>query len=110
MGRNATEVDVEEIIEMASKASVPDQQKQVQENIHSQIINFCISMDEILLLDMTMKNEQHEAAAESSIAPRRSGLSFAVGKSGRPTHRPSELTVAISFINCLHFFFSRVHL
>ncbi|KAL9251605.1 hypothetical protein AKJ16_DCAP14832 [Drosera capensis] len=42
LGREATEADAEEIIDIASKASLADQQKQVQENIHSQIKVFTI--------------------------------------------------------------------
>ncbi|KAJ1422100.1 DNA-binding barrel domain superfamily [Sesbania bispinosa] len=49
LGKNADEADAEEIIEMANKASVADQQMQVQENIHSQIKAFCTFMDELLL-------------------------------------------------------------
>lgn len=50
LGRDAEEADAEEIIEMAGKATLSEQQKQVQENIHYQLENFCASMDEILLL------------------------------------------------------------
>ncbi|KAL0648388.1 hypothetical protein Bca4012_046679 [Brassica carinata] len=49
LGRDAEEADAEEIIEMAGKATLSEQQKQVQENIHYQLENFCASMDEILL-------------------------------------------------------------
>ncbi|KAJ0266130.1 hypothetical protein HA466_0001760 [Hirschfeldia incana] len=51
LGRDAEEADAEEIIEMAGKATLSEQQKQVQENIHYQLENFCASMDEILLPD-----------------------------------------------------------
>ncbi|KDP37559.1 hypothetical protein JCGZ_05998 [Jatropha curcas] len=85
LGRNAEEADAEEIIELASKASVVDQQKQIQENIHFQIKNFCLSMDEILLPNLKKGNNPGEALAQSNTAPRRSGLSFAVGKSGPAT-------------------------
>jgi hypothetical protein len=90
LGKNAEEADAEEIIEMASKASVADQQKQVQENIHFQITNFCSTMNEILLPDLEKRSQKDEAPAQSNAAPRRSGLSFAVGKSGPPTDRPGE--------------------
>lgn len=92
MGKNAEEADAEEIIEMASKASVADQQKQVQENIHFQITNFCSTMNEILLPDLEKRSQKDEAPAQSNAVPRRSGLSFAVGKSGPPTDRPGEFT------------------
>jgi len=62
---------------MASKASFADQQMQVQENVHSQFKKFCTFMDEILLPNEKMVNE-HEP---ESTVPRRSGLSFAVGRS-----------------------------
>ncbi|KAF2289365.1 hypothetical protein GH714_035418 [Hevea brasiliensis] len=68
LGRKVEEADAEEIIEMASKASVADQQKLVQENIHSQIENFCTAMDEILLPDMKRKNEPGEALGQSDTA------------------------------------------
>lgn len=89
LGKNAEEADADEIIEMGSKASVADQQKQVQENIHFQITNFCSAMNEILLPDLEKRSKKDEAPAQSNAAPRRSGLSFAVGKSGPPTDRPA---------------------
>lgn len=89
MGSDAEESEIEEIIEMASKASVVDQQKQVQENIHSQIKNFCSSMDKILL-PTKEGNELDEPSAQPTAAPRRSGLSFAVGKVGPPANRPGK--------------------
>ncbi|KAJ9184854.1 hypothetical protein P3X46_004540 [Hevea brasiliensis] len=89
--RNVEEADAEEIIEMASKASVADQEKQVQENIHSQIENFCTAMDEILLPDMNKKSEPGEPLGQSDTASCHSGLSLAVGKSDQPTVRPAQL-------------------
>ncbi|KAJ8759301.1 hypothetical protein K2173_006821 [Erythroxylum novogranatense] len=83
LGRDAEEADTEEIIDMASKASVSDQQKQVHENVHYQIQHFCKSMDEILLI-----KKPDEASAVSPGASRSSGLSFAVGKSGPPINSP----------------------
>ncbi|KAG8646631.1 hypothetical protein MANES_09G017800v8 [Manihot esculenta] len=68
---------------MASKASVADQQKQVQENIHYQIGNFCTAMDEILNPDTNKRNEPGEPLGQSDTAPCQSGLSLAVGKSSR---------------------------
>ncbi|KAG8648931.1 hypothetical protein MANES_08G053300v8 [Manihot esculenta] len=88
LGRKAEEADAEQIIEMATKASVADQQKQVQENIHCQMENFCTAMDEILHPDVNKKNEPGEALGQSETA-RRSGLSFAVGKSGPSTVCPA---------------------
>ncbi|XP_022724904.1 uncharacterized protein LOC111281442 [Durio zibethinus] len=84
LGKNADEADAEEIIDMASKASVADQQNQVQENIHYQIKNLCTSMDGILLPDI---NEPQEL--QSNANPSRSGLSFAVGRNGPITNRPA---------------------
>ncbi|KAJ9184849.1 hypothetical protein P3X46_004535 [Hevea brasiliensis] len=89
LGRNVEEADAEEIIEMASKASVADQEKQVQEKIHSQIENFCTAMDEILLPDMNKKSEPGEPLGQSDTASCHGGLSLAVGKSGQPTVRPA---------------------
>ncbi|XVF01778.1 hypothetical protein REPUB_Repub04eG0118600 [Reevesia pubescens] len=84
LGKNADEADAEEIIDMASKASVADQQKQVQENIHYQIQNFCTAMHGILLPDI---NETQES--QSNATPSRSGLSFAVGRNGPTTNHPA---------------------
>ncbi|GAB2275291.1 hypothetical protein Dimus_010051 [Dionaea muscipula] len=67
---------------MASKASLADQQKQVQENIHSQIKDFCAFMDDILLPVKTTPGEAHESSNQIKSAPRRSGLSFAIGSNG----------------------------
>lgn len=91
LGRDAEEADAEEIIDMAGKASLSDQQQQVQDNIHSQIKRFCLSMDEILLLPE--KNVPIESSAASNAAPRRSGLSFAVGLTARPTDSPGEFSI-----------------
>ncbi|XWS68480.1 hypothetical protein CRYUN_Cryun04dG0094200 [Craigia yunnanensis] len=84
LGKNADEADAEEIIDMASKVSVADQQKQVQENIHYQIKNFCTAMNEILLPDINKPQE-----SQSNATPSRSGLSFAVGGSGPTIGRPA---------------------
>ncbi|XP_010522140.1 PREDICTED: uncharacterized protein LOC104800863 [Tarenaya hassleriana] len=81
LGRNAEEADAEEIIEMAGQASISEQQKQVQENIHYQIENFCSLMDEILLPDVDKDKEQMETGSQMTSPPRKSGLSFAVGRS-----------------------------
>ena len=81
IGKDADEADIEEIIDMASKAPLPDQQTQVQENIHSNIRTFCKLMDEILI---PIKNfdESHEPGAQMNRASHRSGLSLAVGSAG----------------------------
>ncbi|WVZ22175.1 hypothetical protein V8G54_000719 [Vigna mungo] len=86
LGKNADEARTEEIIEMAGKASFADQQMQVQENVHSQIKTFCTFMDEILLPKEKMVN-QHEP---ESTVPRRSGLSFAVGRSNLVQNKLGE--------------------
>ncbi|KAK7264128.1 hypothetical protein RJT34_31732 [Clitoria ternatea] len=79
LGKNAEEADAEEIIEMARKASVADQQMQVQENVHSQIKTFCTFMDEILLPNERMMNDQFSQQAISS--PQHSRLSSAEASS-----------------------------
>ncbi|XP_075663581.1 uncharacterized protein LOC142633244 isoform X2 [Castanea sativa] len=92
LGRDAEEADAEEIIEMASKASLADQQKLVQENIHAQIKSFSMSMDEILLPDSKRIGEAHELPPQPTAAPRRSGLGFAVGRHDQPTDHPGTST------------------
>ncbi|KAE9450978.1 hypothetical protein C3L33_17146, partial [Rhododendron williamsianum] len=66
LGRNADEKDAEEIIDMAGKASLADQQKQVQDNIHSQIKTFSTWMDEILLPDSKSINESAESNSQKN--------------------------------------------
>ncbi|CAN6675236.1 unnamed protein product [Malus baccata var. baccata] len=83
-GRDADEADVDKIIDMANKASIADQQIQVQENIHLQIKNFCVSMDEVLLPNVKKINEGTESPKQSNAATRRSAFSFAIGRSGPP--------------------------
>ncbi|KAH0683935.1 hypothetical protein KY285_021413 [Solanum tuberosum] len=80
LGRNAEEADAEEIIDMANKASLDDQQKQVHENVHSQVTNFCSYMDDILLLDQKVKDNQATSPATPHSSPRSSGLGLAVGR------------------------------
>ncbi|KAF9608096.1 hypothetical protein IFM89_006023 [Coptis chinensis] len=89
LGRDATETDAEEIIDMASKAALADQQKQVQENIHSQIKSFSTLMDEILVPNFKNSNDPPNISG----VPRRSGLSFAVGKGGPPPNQPGDTVV-----------------
>ncbi|XAR72273.1 hypothetical protein NMG60_11018855 [Bertholletia excelsa] len=88
LGKDAEEADIEEIIQMAGKASVSDQQKQVQENIHSQIKTFCASMDEVLLPDSKIVDESLESPSQRTMAPSRSGLSLAVGRISQPNNTP----------------------
>lgn len=97
LGRNADEADAEDIIDMASKASLEDQQKQVQENIHSQIKTFCNTLDGLLLPDSKNMNELPESCSQINTAPRRSGLSFAVGTECPPSDNSGEyLSAALS--------------
>lgn len=64
---------------MANKASLADQQKQVHENVHSQVSNFCRYMDDILLLDQKVKYNQAKSPMTPNSSPRSSGLGLAVG-------------------------------
>ncbi|KAG9442273.1 hypothetical protein H6P81_018127 [Aristolochia fimbriata] len=77
LGNDVAEADTEEIIELASKASLADQQKQVQENIHSQIKSFCSAMDEVLR--PSLKSSEIKSANAHEL-PRRSGLTYAIGR------------------------------
>ncbi|OIW01876.1 hypothetical protein TanjilG_31058 [Lupinus angustifolius] len=86
LGKSADEADVEEIIEGSSKTSATDQQIQVQENVHSQIKTFCTFMDEILLPSEKTVTDPFESSQQANTLPRRSGLSFAVGRSVSPTN------------------------
>lgn len=81
LGKDADEADAEEIIDIATKASLADQQKQVQENIHSQIETFCTTMDDVLLPNLQSTEKIRELIEEKNIPSRRSGLSLAVGQS-----------------------------
>ncbi|KAH0934816.1 LOW QUALITY PROTEIN: hypothetical protein HID58_011933 [Brassica napus] len=78
LGREALETDAEEIIEMAGKTSLSEQQKQVQDNIHYQVENFCSLMDGILCPHVSKKEPGSQPATPP---PRQSGLTFAVGGS-----------------------------
>lgn len=92
MGRDAEEADAEEIIEMAAKATLSEQQNQVQENIHYQVENFCSLMDEILLPDINKTEELNESESESRSPPCKSSPSFAIGRENNdPTaDKPGE--------------------
>ncbi|KAF6160840.1 hypothetical protein GIB67_036041 [Kingdonia uniflora] len=89
LGREAEAEDAEKIIEMASKSSLTDQQKQVQENIYCQIKTFGTSMDEIFFPNHEKRNDQLKSSPYNDSTQRHSGLSFAVGKSGPPTNKPA---------------------
>ncbi|XP_016485363.1 uncharacterized protein LOC107805792 isoform X2 [Nicotiana tabacum] len=65
---------------MANKASLADQQKQVQENVHSQVTSFCGHMDDILLPDHKFKDNQATLPITTSSSPDSSGLGVAVGR------------------------------
>lgn len=80
LGENAEEKDAEEIIDLASKASVDQQQKQVQENVHYQLRSICQAMDSFLHPDSA--NDPPKDPSEGDNHSRRSGLSFAVGGVG----------------------------
>lgn len=90
LGRNADEKDAEEIIDMAGKASLADQQKQVQDNIHSQIKTFSTWLDEILLPDSKSINESAESNSQKNTQTR-SGLSLAVGRTSPSDNSPAQL-------------------
>ncbi|XP_073112707.1 uncharacterized protein [Elaeis guineensis] len=87
LGKDADEKDADEIIDMASKASVADQQKQVQENIHLQIKNICRSMDDILIGDL-------KSISNSQNGSRWSGLSFATGREAASTKQSAQVVSA----------------
>lgn len=89
LGRNAEAADVDEIIDMGSDASLEEQQKQVQENIHEQMATFCTYMDEILRPDPKMTGTNN-SSSETKAAPRRSGLGFAVGQTTPLDHKTSK--------------------
>ncbi|RWW17294.1 hypothetical protein GW17_00018779, partial [Ensete ventricosum] len=94
LGKNAEETDADEIIEMANKASVKDQQKQVQENIHFQIKDMCKIMDEVLRVDNKNIPDPPSSIPCSQNGPRRqSGLSFAIGKGTPSANEPGDTVV-----------------
>ena len=53
---------------MASKASLADQQSQVQENVHAQVKIFAMSMDEILIPDNKRIGDAHELPPQLAAA------------------------------------------
>lgn len=81
LGKNASEADAEEIIEIATKASVADQQMVVQENVHAQIKAFCTFMDAVFLPDEKKVNDvSFELSQQTKILPQHSDLRSANGK------------------------------
>ncbi|KAK1425719.1 hypothetical protein QVD17_21074 [Tagetes erecta] len=102
VGKDAEEADIEEIINMASKSDLADQEKQVQENIHTQMTNFCTFMDRILLPE---SKSHDETSQQHTNAPRRSGLSLAVG-----SNAPSKNKIDIPETKPLTFAESRQRL
>lgn len=91
LGKDGVEADAEEIIDMAGKASLADQQKQVQENVHSQITSFCKYMDHILQPDLLVKDKQGALSSENNPSPRRSGLSLAIGRTAPSKNHIAQL-------------------
>ncbi|CAM0945122.1 unnamed protein product [Alopecurus aequalis] len=86
LGENSEEKDAEEIIDMASKASVTEQQKQVQENVNYQLKHICQTMDNILRPDT--KKDPSQPPSDARNSPRRSGLSLAVGTGEASANKP----------------------
>ncbi|KAK1272986.1 hypothetical protein QJS04_geneDACA019181 [Acorus gramineus] len=89
LGESADEKDAEEIIEIASKASVADQQKEVQENVHSQVKTICRSMDDSLIPENINTHSAHALPSKSQVSPRGSGLGLAIGRITAHTHHPA---------------------
>ncbi|XP_047077331.1 uncharacterized protein LOC124687597 [Lolium rigidum] len=87
LGENSEEKDAEEIIDMASKASVTDQQKQVQENVNYQLKHICKTMDNILRPETKKDPSQSPSGAHNN--SRRSGLSLAVGTGVANANKPA---------------------
>jgi len=87
LGENSEEKDAEEIIDMASKASVTEQQKQVQENVNYQLKHICKTMDTILRPDT--KSDPSQSPSDAHSNSRRSGLSLAVGTGVASANKPA---------------------
>ncbi|KAJ4746951.1 C5orf35 [Rhynchospora pubera] len=88
LGENAEEKDAEELIEMATRASVSEQQMQVHENVHFQIKNISQAMDGALVPDVGP--DQPDPSRVSPKEPQRKGLSFAVGKGTASSNIPDN--------------------
>ena len=80
---------------MASKASIVDQQSQLQENVHAQIKSLSMTMDEILILDTKRIGDAHGMPQQPIAASHWSGLGFAVPRNGQPTDLPGKVLFAI---------------
>ena len=93
---------------MASKTSLEDQQKQVQDNIHSQIKTFCNALDGLLLSDSKNMNKLPESCSQTKATPRRSGLSFAVGRDGPPSDNSGEFICNPIYLLSRNLFEDRV--
>ena len=70
---------------MASKASLADQQSQVQENVHAQVKIFAVSMDEIVIPDNKSIGDAHELPPQPA----------APCWNGQPTNHPGKVLFAI---------------
>lgn len=81
---------------MASKSDLADQEKLVQENIHSQITNFCTFMDNILLPE----TKSHDETSQKH-PTRRSGLSLAVGQNAPPSTQLGNFLLKFSALNII---------
>lgn len=104
MGRNADEADADEIIDMAAKASLSDQEKQIQENVHYQIKSFCKLMDQILLPDVK-DTKMSNGVPQQSNNSRQSGLSLAVGRNTSPSNCSGKFhLLSFSVLSSKHFF------
>ncbi|KAM4099887.1 hypothetical protein ACB094_05G026700 [Castanea mollissima] len=91
LSKDADEAKAKGFNEMVCKASLTDQQKQVQENIHAQIKSFSMCINEILLPYTKRINEAQELPPQPIAAPCQSGLGFAVGRNGQLTDYPSKI-------------------
>ncbi|KAF3946432.1 hypothetical protein CMV_027300 [Castanea mollissima] len=86
--RDADEAKAKEFNEMVCKASLVDQQKQLQENIHAQIKSFFMCINEILLPYTKRIVEAQELPPQPIATPCLSGLGFDIGRNGQPTDCP----------------------
>ena len=93
LGRDADEAKAEEFNEMACKASLADQQKQLQENIHAQIQSFTMCINEILLPYTKRIVEAQELPPQPIVAPCQSGLGFDIGRNGQPTDHLGKILI-----------------
>ena len=54
-----------------------------------------MTMDEILIPDTKRIGDAHELPQQPIVAPRWSGLGFAIRRNGQPTDRPGKVLFAI---------------